>query len=605
MRLVFLVLYSLLLTSGSIAQTHSSKISISMSPLYLGSFPNIGFYATINLQGNLATKVHREDFTLFEDDSEILDFSLTLQSEPAEVAMILDTSGSVKDFAHMIRKGAKGFFEQLAPQDRAMLVTFSNRVKIANPMTSDHSRLKESIDEMQVYGGTRLYDGVYTGLQNLKTGRRFAVVFTDGQDMKFPTDTKRFSRHSLEDVIDLAREKNIPIFGIGVGSGIDTSVMEAMCSRSGGKFFESIEPGSLPSIYSEISTWIRNRYLVAYTSPRSKSDGSWRRVLLQSNKGIARDQKRYRLASQTFNSKAIQSQASPPANEGLESLGDFVNLNLFESTGITISGDSVNVQTPGVSVKTSSANVQVAASGGLLQGSFVHISGGDQSVVVEEGGGVRIQSSGGTSRIRVDPNGTVLIASPTETLRVSSNGVLIGGGRAAARNSKVMRSVAGQSFVQHSNTIVSVSDQRVYVKVGELQKGTRIEIPQGTIAFEDGALYAPVRASMPTAGPISLEIPGMTRIFASGGTQTVEIPGSVRIHQGDGSQEVIVPGVRIHQGKDGQSINAGGVSIETGKGGVKIKIPGLGELDLGSPNSTDDEDDEEDDDDDEDWNVFD
>jgi len=258
-----------------------AEVSIQMSPLYIGSFPKVAFYATIRLKDLSTHSPQKSDFLLYEDEQEILDFSLTLQKEPAEVAIILDASGSVKSFTQLIRNGAQRFVDQLLPGDKASIITFNNRVKLIQPMTADREELSRAIQGIQVYGGTRLYDGIHRGLKSLKEGRRFAVLFTDGQDMKYPTDTKRFSRRSLEEAIQLARKNNIPVFGIGVGDSIDSKVLNTLCSSSGGKFFESPEPGAIPAIYEEISSWIRNRYLVAYNSPKDQNHSEWRTVQMK------------------------------------------------------------------------------------------------------------------------------------------------------------------------------------------------------------------------------------------------------------------------------------------------------------------------------------
>jgi VWFA-related protein len=588
----------------------SGATSITMSPLYLGSFPKVGFFAKIQQRGQVSPTIQKEDFFLFEDDVKIDDFSLVLQSEPAEVAMILDSSGSVKDFAGFIRQGAKSFFEQLYPQDSARIITFNNHVRVASPMTSDRAILAQAIDEIQVYGGTKLYDGVYKGLEGLDQGRRFAVVFTDGQDMKFPTDSTRFSTHSLEDVISLSRHKNIPIFGIGVGSSIDARVMEELCFLSGGKFFQSIDPGALPAIYKEISLWIRNRYLIAYSTPNREKNGFWHKVILKHKGSQERDQKRYRIPVSTQNMTRNSQKSSSVDGLEFEAVGDFLTLNLFEGTGVTIPGKGMGLGSSGMALHRRNGSLQVGSSMGFQFGNFAGISGVGQSVVIDGNQGLRINTGQGASRLRVNSTGGVLIDGPSGILRVSSEGVLIDLKAENSGNPAILRSVQGGLFTQYSNLVISNQDQRVYVKIGKFAGGQSSKIPRHTVAFADGSLYSPITVTSSKTGASSVEIPGITRVFQSDFAQTVLIPGAVKVHQGKRQQAVEVPGVRILQGKDGQSVNLGGISIETGKGGIKVKIPGLIDLDLGGNDESDEDDEEEDedqdlDDDDAEWNVFD
>ncbi len=145
--------------------------------------------------GRFIPNLRKEDFRIFEDgtEQEVAYFATTEQ--PFIVALVLDTSGSTQFKLEDIQDAAIAFVEQLQPDDRVIVISFADDIKVLSEATSDRQALRSAIQRTRAGGSTRLYDAVdYTIKQRLNRikGRKAIVLFTDGVD----TASKRASYDS-------------------------------------------------------------------------------------------------------------------------------------------------------------------------------------------------------------------------------------------------------------------------------------------------------------------------------------------------------------------------------------------------------------------------
>jgi VWFA-related protein len=98
---------------------------------------------------------------------------------------MIDTSGSTRFRLDEIQDAAITFVSQLRQDDRVMVVSFDDDIRILSEFTSDRSRLRNAIRRTEPGNGTKLYDAVDLVMNqrlNNETGRKAIVLFTDGVD---------------------------------------------------------------------------------------------------------------------------------------------------------------------------------------------------------------------------------------------------------------------------------------------------------------------------------------------------------------------------------------------------------------------------------------
>jgi VWFA-related protein len=142
--------------------------------------------SVLDRQGRFVPDLQQKDFHVFENGVEqpIAYFEPT--EKPFTVALLLDMSASTRFHLWEIKEAAIAFAKQLRPQDRVLVVAFSDEVLLLTEATSDQNVVSEVID-VNANGGssTRLYDAVNLVVNerlNKIQGRKAIVLFTDGVD---------------------------------------------------------------------------------------------------------------------------------------------------------------------------------------------------------------------------------------------------------------------------------------------------------------------------------------------------------------------------------------------------------------------------------------
>jgi len=135
--------------------------------------------------GRYIPNLRKEDFRLWEDGVEQPVAFFSSVDKPFSVVLMLDTSGSTRFRLDEIQDAAITFVNQLRPDDRVMVVSFDDRVRVLSEFTSDRSRLREAIRRTNPGDGTKLYEAVDLVINqrlNSVEGRKAIVLFTDGVD---------------------------------------------------------------------------------------------------------------------------------------------------------------------------------------------------------------------------------------------------------------------------------------------------------------------------------------------------------------------------------------------------------------------------------------
>lgn len=148
-------------------------------------------------KGKTLYDLRQQNFHLFEDgvEQQIVYFdgpeqpskSAAAQSHlerPLTVALLLDVSDSTEKKLQGIKDAAIAFVEQLAAQDRVVVMAFDKNVRVIAGPDDSRAMLRTAIQSLQTGGGTSVYDAVdsiTTWLSKI-SGRKTIVLLTDGVD---------------------------------------------------------------------------------------------------------------------------------------------------------------------------------------------------------------------------------------------------------------------------------------------------------------------------------------------------------------------------------------------------------------------------------------
>jgi VWFA-related protein len=135
--------------------------------------------------GRYIPNLRKEDFRLWEDGIQQDVAFFASVDKPFSLVLMLDTSGSTRFRLEDIQDAAIAFVNQLRQDDRVMVVSFDDQVRVLSEFTNDRNRLRNAIRRTETGNGTKLYDAVDLVMNqrlNSVEGRKAIVLFTDGVD---------------------------------------------------------------------------------------------------------------------------------------------------------------------------------------------------------------------------------------------------------------------------------------------------------------------------------------------------------------------------------------------------------------------------------------
>ncbi len=200
---------------------------------------NVVFTAT-DRDGKMVSGLKPDDFQVFEDKKrQTIDYfnDWTHGSDvPLTIALLIDTSASVKSKLDYEKQTASEFFRNILRKDRdiALVIQFDSDVNLVQDFTQDPARLQAALDTLRAGNSTALYDAIYLAVNDKlkdETGRKVIVVITDG------TDTS--SKIKEKEAIEVAQRADVLIYGIGVRDeyGESFGVLKRFAEDTGGSFF--------------------------------------------------------------------------------------------------------------------------------------------------------------------------------------------------------------------------------------------------------------------------------------------------------------------------------------------------------------------------------
>jgi VWFA-related protein len=142
------------------------------------------------------------------------------EAQPATVAILVDTSGSMDRKLPKVRQALAVFINRLDAKDQILLGAFSDRLFVLQNLTTDHQAAIDSLKMLHAYGRTALYNVIAEGLHRVSQGcyvRKALLVVTDGMDDA--------SNLSLEETEDQARKAKLPIYFLGIGNPNNSSTV--------------------------------------------------------------------------------------------------------------------------------------------------------------------------------------------------------------------------------------------------------------------------------------------------------------------------------------------------------------------------------------------
>ena len=244
--------------------------------------PAVTLYITVSDKDGapLVPPLTQDKFSLFENGVPILPGDISFDdtvTSPQSIALVLDISASMENAIDEMQAAAENFINKMdfnpPDPDEAEIIRFAKSIEtVPVPVfTTDAgvliAAIQAGITPGEFRNGTAMYDAVSQAVEDTAARgidrRRAVVVIADGRDNSSLTD--------LNELIDQALEKGVPVFTIGLGD-VNAENMQQLADETGGQYYYAPDEGDLDAIYDQISEIISSQYTLEYDSASACGD---------------------------------------------------------------------------------------------------------------------------------------------------------------------------------------------------------------------------------------------------------------------------------------------------------------------------------------------
>jgi VWFA-related protein len=242
------------------------------------------------------TDLSQDDFHVFDNGRPQRIAFFSRQTDlPLRIALLLDTSNSVRDRLHFEQDASIDFLTDLVRRhkDMAFVMTFDNAPEVVQDYTGDMDQLTQAIERQRAGGGTALDDAIYAASQRLVNAppapgsdpavRHVLVVFSDGDD--------NLSDHAVSEALEMAQRAGVAIYAISTNTDwVDIEgggkthktfkshgeqLLQNFADQTGGRAFFPYKTDDLAVSFQDIGAELRSQYLIAFRPDTLTADGSF------------------------------------------------------------------------------------------------------------------------------------------------------------------------------------------------------------------------------------------------------------------------------------------------------------------------------------------
>lgn len=269
-RLGVWLMLGLCLSLLIIGIAEAADLTLEIRSVDADQFPKVS--ATVSLVDSLNipfAKLDPSALTVTEDGKPVDSVQIEPSIDPQQsfaVALLVDADSSMNDAGKLdVTKKALGtFIDALGPQDTVALLSYSDQVKVVQGYTSDKTALKAAVNTLSANGPAAIYDAVGQAAQlqgALPQQRKVLLVLADGGDTA--------SKQTMDQASAAAQDAHVPIYAVGLGSGVHHDILDVLAGRTGGQVTYATSNDQLTPAFQDLATHFRRLYILTYTSKLS------------------------------------------------------------------------------------------------------------------------------------------------------------------------------------------------------------------------------------------------------------------------------------------------------------------------------------------------
>jgi Ca-activated chloride channel family protein len=193
-------------------------------------------------KGRFVSDLDKKDFSVLEDNkSQSIRYFTRERSQPVVIGFLLDMSNSSRIHWKNFQNATIELIQTLLTGDAkysGYLIDYAQDAEVAIDTSVDPEPMVEKIRKLKPGGGSALFDAIYLACTSRKLingepiePRRIIVIVGDGHD--------NASKHSLNEVVELAQRNLVTIYGISTEAfgftNASTENLVRLATETGGR----------------------------------------------------------------------------------------------------------------------------------------------------------------------------------------------------------------------------------------------------------------------------------------------------------------------------------------------------------------------------------
>jgi VWFA-related protein len=254
--------------------------------------------------GQFIPGLKKDNFKVSEDGVPQTLTNFNVAETPITAVMLVEFASTNYYFMVDALNAGYAFANSLKKDDWVAVVSYDMKPYILVDFTQDKKAVYGALNQLRIPGfaETNLFDALYDTLDRIDRieGRKYVVLITTGVDT--------FSKLNLDQILKKIKStKDVTIFPVSVGfavreycethrcgytHGIGIPVgqmdylqadneMNTFARLTGGRAYFPRFQAEMPEIFHDISSDIRNQYMLAYHPTNPKLDGSYRKLKVE------------------------------------------------------------------------------------------------------------------------------------------------------------------------------------------------------------------------------------------------------------------------------------------------------------------------------------
>jgi Ca-activated chloride channel family protein len=247
--------------------------------------------------GGFVKGLPQSAFRILEDGVEQEIILFAQEGVPTRIAIVLDSSGSVRSEWGSIKYATEKFVENLKPEDQFALVTFNTETRLKMDWGRKTDRLDAVLTSVYCKDNTNLWDALWVVSNEVFRDlpeKKAMIIMTDGLDnqssiaYKEALDAAVHSEAAAYVVSKTEAVRQMLLYeqaAAGFYRSIPAEVfvqadqaLRKLAYETGGRVLYPNSFGQLDNIYAEVDEELRNQYTLGYISTNKLKDGTYRRI---------------------------------------------------------------------------------------------------------------------------------------------------------------------------------------------------------------------------------------------------------------------------------------------------------------------------------------